>query len=92
MPCDARWSEEQIRRFREWIDAGVKGFNGTGPFCWERWEPRNELVLVKHEAYDWGPPFYERSSPAVDRLVWKIVPEESTTAFVPPEKVAVLKS
>jgi hypothetical protein len=23
MPCDAPWSEENVERFREWIDAGM---------------------------------------------------------------------
>jgi hypothetical protein len=23
MPCDARWPDEHIQRFREWIDAGA---------------------------------------------------------------------
>lgn len=60
-------------------DFGVKGFDGTGPYCFESWEPRNELVLTKHEAYDWGPAFYDHQGPAqVDRVVWKIVPEESS--------------
>ena len=59
-------------------DFGVKGFNGTGPYCFDSWEPRNQLVLTRHEGYNWGPPIYEKTSPQVDRLVWKVVPEEST--------------
>ncbi|MFX4220759.1 MAG: ABC transporter substrate-binding protein [Thalassobaculum sp.] len=59
-------------------DFGVKGFDGTGPFCFGSWEPRNELVLTKHEAYTWGPQFYANTGPAkVDKVVWKIVPEEN---------------
>lgn len=59
-------------------DFGVKGFDGTGPYCFGSWEPRNELVLTKHEAYTWGPQFYENTGPAkVDKVVWKIVPEEN---------------
>jgi hypothetical protein len=23
MPCDARWDDEQVRRFRDWIDGGA---------------------------------------------------------------------
>jgi hypothetical protein len=23
MPCDEAWSDEKVRRFREWIDAGM---------------------------------------------------------------------
>lgn len=59
-------------------DFGVKGFDGTGPFCFVSWEPRNELVLKKHAAYKWGPAFYANKGPAkVDRIVWKIVPEDN---------------
>src|SRR3546814_17664991 len=34
-------------------DFGVKGLDGTGPFCFQSWEPRNELILTKHEGYNW---------------------------------------
>ncbi|WP_193181758.1 ABC transporter substrate-binding protein [Nisaea sediminum] len=59
-------------------DFGVKGFDGTGPYCFESWEPRNQLVLKKHEGYTWGPDFYENKGPAkVDEVVWKIIPEDN---------------
>ncbi len=60
-------------------DFGVKGFNGTGPFCWVDWQPRNEMRMKRHEAYRWGPPISENRGPAaVSEIVWKIVPEENT--------------
>ena len=59
-------------------DFGVKGFNGTGPYCFDSWEPRNQLVLKKHAAYKWAPPIYPDGKPKLDKIVWKIVPEEST--------------
>jgi peptide/nickel transport system substrate-binding protein len=60
-------------------DFGVKGFNGTGPFCWVDWQPRNEMRLKRHDAYTWGPPISENRGPAsVQEIVWKIVPEENT--------------
>ena len=59
-------------------DFGVTGFNGTGPFCWESWDPRNEMVLTKHEGYNWGPPMYGEGAAKVDKVIWKVVPEEST--------------
>lgn len=59
-------------------DFGVKGFDGTGPFCFQSWTPRNEVVLTRHEGYDWGPSIYASPKPKVDRIVWKIVPEETT--------------
>jgi len=59
-------------------DFGVKGFDGTGPYCFESWEPRNELVMTKHEEYTWGPEFYANQGPAsVDKVVWKIIPEDN---------------
>jgi peptide/nickel transport system substrate-binding protein len=60
-------------------DYGVKGFNGTGPFCWVDWKPRDEMRMKRHDAYRWGPPIYDNRGPAqVQEVVWKIVPEENT--------------
>ncbi|WP_193171139.1 ABC transporter substrate-binding protein [Nisaea nitritireducens] len=59
-------------------DFGVKGFDGTGPYCFESWEPRNQLVMTKHDAYKWGPDFYKNTGPAtIDKVLWKIVPEDN---------------
>ena len=59
-------------------DFGVKGFDGTGPLCWEKWEPRKELVLKRHDAYKWGPTgVYDNKGPVkYERMIWRIVPEE----------------
>lgn len=60
-------------------DFGVTGFNGTGPFCWESWTPRDKLVLTRHEAYTWGPSFQDNQGPAhMARVTWQVVPEENT--------------
>lgn len=60
-------------------DFGVKGIDGTGPFCFQSWEPRNQIVATRHNAYKWGPPLYKNRGPAkYARLVWKIVPEEAS--------------
>lgn len=60
-------------------DFGVKGLNGTGPFCWGEWKPRSEFMLTRHEAYRWGPAIYDNSGPAhVARVLWKVVPEETS--------------
>ena len=32
-------------------DFGINGFNGTGPFCWEGWTPRDRMIMNKHDAY-----------------------------------------
>ncbi len=44
---------------------------GTGPFSLERWEPGDEIVLRRNDAY-WG------DLPNVDSVTFQIVPEEST--------------
>jgi peptide/nickel transport system substrate-binding protein len=55
---------------------GVQGFNGTGPFCWGSWTPRNEMVLTRHPNYRWGPPIFDNRGPAhVERIVWRVIPE-----------------
>lgn len=60
-------------------DFGVKGMDGTGPFCWESWTPRTEMTLKRHDAYKWGPPIYANPGPArVEKIVWKIVPEDAS--------------
>jgi peptide/nickel transport system substrate-binding protein len=60
-------------------DFGVKGFNGTGPYCWVSWTPRQELVLQRHPTYSWGPrEMYQNPSPQVDRVIWRITPESQT--------------
>jgi len=60
-------------------DFGVTGFNGTGPFCWSEWTPRDQMVITKHEAYDWGASFHANTGPAsMDKITWQIVPEENT--------------
>lgn len=59
-------------------DYGIKGMDGTGPYCFQSWEPRNQTVATRHEAYRWGPPVYQNRGPAkFQRVVWKIVPEEA---------------
>ncbi len=61
-------------------DFGVKGFDGTGPLCWESWQPRKELVLKRHDAYKWGPTgVYVNKGPVkYEKMIWRIVPEETT--------------
>ncbi|WP_449375482.1 ABC transporter substrate-binding protein [Bosea thiooxidans] len=59
-------------------DFGVKGLNGTGPFCWGEWRPRDQFVVTRHDAYKWGPAIYDNKGPAkVEAIVWRVVPEES---------------
>jgi len=57
---------------------GVQGFNGTGPYCWGSWTPRQEMVLTRHPTYSWGPPIYQNPSPQVGRIVMRVIPEANT--------------
>ncbi|MGE0222844.1 MAG: ABC transporter substrate-binding protein [Acetobacteraceae bacterium] len=60
-------------------DYGIAGLDGTGPWCFVSWKPRTETILRRHDAYRWGPSMYQNKGPVkFDRLVLKIMPEEST--------------
>ncbi len=60
-------------------DYGLKGVDGTGPWCFVSWQPRTELVLKRHDAYRWGPSMYKNPGPVkFERLVIKFVPEDSS--------------
>jgi peptide/nickel transport system substrate-binding protein len=56
-------------------DYGVKGADGTGPWCLVS----TEIVLKRHDAYRWGPAMYQNKGPVkFERLSIKIVPEDSS--------------
>lgn len=57
---------------------GVQGMNGTGPFCWVSWTPRGDFVMKKHEGYNWGPPVFKNPAPQVDRVIWRVIPDDNT--------------
>ncbi|MCS6853674.1 MAG: ABC transporter substrate-binding protein [Elioraea sp.] len=57
---------------------GTQGFNGTGPYCWVSWTPRQELVLQRHPTYAWGPPIYQNPRPQIERVIWRIIPDPNT--------------
>ena len=60
-------------------DYGVKGADGTGPWCLDTWQPRTQIVLKRHDAYKWGPSMYKNPGPVkFEKLVIKIVPEDSS--------------
>ena len=60
-------------------DYGIKGADGTGPWCFELWQPRTEIVLKRHDAYRWGPSMYQNKGPVkFEKLSIKIVPEDSS--------------
>jgi ABC-type transport system substrate-binding protein len=57
---------------------GVQGFNGTGPYCWASWTPRQDMVLKKNPYYSWGPPIYKDPKPQIDEIIWRVIPESNT--------------
>ena len=60
-------------------DYGIKGADGTGPWCFDHWHPRTEIVLKRHDAYKWGPSMYQNKGPVkFEKLVVKIIPEDSS--------------
>ena len=60
-------------------DYGVKGLDGTGPWCFVSWQPRTEILLKRHDAYRWGPSMYKNPGPVkFEKLSIKIVPEDSS--------------
>ena len=44
---------------------------GTGPFKFESWTPGQDMTLAKNDSY-WG------EKPKVDKVVYKVVPEDTT--------------
>jgi peptide/nickel transport system substrate-binding protein len=60
-------------------DYGLKGVDGTGPWCFVSWQPRTEVVLKRHDAYRWGPSLYQNKGPVkFERLVIRVIPEDSS--------------
>ena len=60
-------------------DYGIKAIDGTGPWCFESWQPRTEIVLKRHDAYKWGPSMYQNKGPVkFEKLSIKIVPEDAS--------------
>jgi peptide/nickel transport system substrate-binding protein len=60
-------------------DYGIKGADGTGPWCFVSWQPRTEIVLKRHDAYKWGPSMYQNKGPVkFEKLSIRIVPEDSS--------------
>jgi len=60
-------------------DYGIKGVDGTGPWCFVSWQPRTEVVLKRHDAYRWGPSMYQNKGPVkFEKLSIKVVPEDSS--------------
>ena len=77
MYTNAIHSKESVETLDK--DYGIKGIDGTGPWCFESWQPRTEIVLKRHDAYKWGPSMYNNKGPVkFEKLVIKIVPEDAS--------------
>ncbi|WP_258535548.1 ABC transporter substrate-binding protein [Bacillus sp. 03113] len=52
---------------------------GSGPYKFVEWAENDQIVLERNEDYKWGPPIADNKGPGyVDKLVFKITPEEAT--------------
>ncbi|THF84620.1 ABC transporter substrate-binding protein [Cohnella fermenti] len=78
---------------------------GTGPFKFVGWQENADITLERNPDYNWGPETASNQGAAyLDKLVFKIVPEEATrigsvqskqvlaAETVPPQNIAALKA
>ena len=52
--------------------------SGTGPFILDEWVFNESLTLVKNPDYDWAPEWTGQEAPNVDKIIYRIVPEDAT--------------
>lgn len=77
---------------------------GTGPYKFVKLIENDQIELVRNNKYKWGPPVADNKGPGyVDKLIFKIIPEESTrigsvesgqvdaAETVPPQNVVSIK-
>jgi peptide/nickel transport system substrate-binding protein len=63
-------------------DYGTLFVDGTGPFVFDHWTAREEVVLHRNGEYTWGPPAFNNSGPThLDGLHFRIIPEDTTRVF-----------
>lgn len=78
---------------------------GTGPFKFVSWVENGDIVVEKNTDYHWGPSNVEnKEAPYLDKLTFKIIPEEATrigsvqskqvlaAETVPPQNILALKN
>ena len=60
---------------------GATGFGnhpvGTGPFMFSSYAPGSQLTLTKNPAYTWGPDALSTKPPLLDKLIFRIVTDDS---------------
>ncbi|OMF34687.1 ABC transporter substrate-binding protein [Paenibacillus sp. FSL H8-0548] len=77
---------------------------GTGPFKFVSWEENSQITVERNPDYKWAPPLVEnKEAPYLDKVVFKIVPEEATRIgsvqsgqvlageTIPPQNILALK-
>lgn len=78
---------------------------GTGPFKFVKWEENSEITVERNPEYNWAPEMVDnQGAPYLDKVTFKIVPEEATrigsiqsgqvlaAETVPPQNVLALKN
>lgn len=61
---------------------GTLAVDGTGPFKFKEWVLRDRFVAERNPDYAWGPPMFKNRGPAkLERVVWRIIPEDTTRLF-----------
>ena len=61
---------------------GTLAIDGTGPFKFKEWALRDRFVVERNPEYRWGPPMFKNRGPAkLDRVVWRVIPEDATRLF-----------
>lgn len=80
-------------------DYGVLYVDGTGPYKFKEWVRNDHLTVVRNEKYTWAPKIFKNTTPYLDEVVFKVIPEDSTrlaeleqgniqfTANLPPAEV-----
>src|SRR5690349_13161292 len=60
---------------------GATGFGnhpvGTGPFMFSSYAPGSQLTLTKNPGYTWGPDALSTKPPLLDKLIFRIVTDDS---------------
>ena len=65
-------------------DWNTRMWPSAGPFRFEEWQTGESITVVRNERYWGSDPVTEQSMPFLDRVTWRIIPENAarTEAFV----------
>lgn len=50
----------------------------SGPWRFAAWRSGERIVLERNDAYAWGPSYTRTSAPSIERIEFRIVPEDAT--------------